>query len=111
LAKGIQRLECTIERNKRIYPRYRLVTTQGNIFLLVAQNMSVVGSAHYAITLNECEIKRKSPGFLGKVRSNIKETEYNLFGPGENPDKGLPPDQIRCQYGAVYYVCLFPHIG
>jgi len=69
--------------------------------------MNAVGSAHYVITLNECEIKRKSSGFLGKMRSNAQETEYNLFGAGENPNKGLPSDQTRCQYGAIYYVYLF----
>ena len=116
MPKTIKKLECTIYRDKsgiskKMYPQYDLITSNGKHFLVSAKKMNMVGSAHYVITLDEHEMKRQSSGFLGKVRSNGSGTEYNLFGIGENPSKGLPPEQTRNQLAAVYYVCLYNNIG
>lgn len=116
LPRNIQKLECTIRRDKsslakKMYPRYHLMTTGGEDFLLAAQRVNLVGSAHYVITLRPGEIRRVAAGFLGKVRSNDSGLEYNLFGTGENPSKGLSPEQTRNQYAGVYYVRLVLTIG
>ena len=46
----------------------------------------------------------QSPGYMGKVRSNSSFTEYNLFGIGENPERGLPPSMVRDQLCGVSFV-------
>lgn len=117
LPRDIQRLECTIERNKkgtkRLYPCYRLLVGNDNSFILAAQKMNAFGSAHYVITLNLEEINsmkrfnnlgKKTGGYLGKLRSNAQGTEYSLFGPGENPDKKLSAEETRGQFAGVLYV-------
>ena len=64
----------------------------------------MVGSAHYVITMKEEDTKRNTEGYLGKVRSINSGNEFNLFGVGENPDKGLNLDQTRSQLLGVLYV-------
>jgi len=56
------------------------------------------------ISLSEDEITRHSEGYIGKLRSDNQGTEYNLFGPGENPDKKVAEDLTRNQYAAICYV-------
>lgn len=82
--------------------------------------MNAFGSAHYVITLDLDEIDsmklfnnigKKTGGYLGKVRSNAQGTEYNLFGPGENPNKGLSADKTRDQFAGVFYVSQYLQIG
>jgi len=73
-------------------------------FLLAGQKMNMLGSAHYIITLDQIDMTKKSPGYLGKVRSDSTGTEYNLFDVGENPSTGAIPEKIRNQHAAVYYV-------
>ena len=60
-------------------------------------------SAYYLITADHNFLKRKSPGYIGKVRSNFRGTEYNVFGQGENPHSGLPIDHVRSQQAAISY--------
>lgn len=73
-------------------------------FLLSAQKMTMVGSAHYIITTDQHNMTRKTEGYLGKVRSDVAGHEYNLFGVGENPSKGLGPERTRNQLAGIFYV-------
>ena len=87
-----------------MYPRYNLVLSADSTFLLAAQKASMVGSAHYIITMGINETKRKEPGYMGKLRSNKDYGEYNLFGVGENPDKHLSAEETRNEYASISYV-------
>lgn len=89
-----------------MYPHFELSTSKKNHYILSAQKKNVVGTAHYIITMGKDEKKRSCSGFLGKIRSNNSGDEYNIYGPGENPDKKLTKDKTRSQLGAVYYVVL-----
>ena len=73
-------------------------------FILGGQKMNMMGSAHYIITMEQVDMTKKGPGYLGKVRSDSSGTEYNVFDKGENPSAGFPLDQIRNQFGSIYYV-------
>eukprot|EP00826_Nyctotherus_ovalis_P064637 TRINITY_DN9486_c0_g3_i1.p1 TRINITY_DN9486_c0_g3~~TRINITY_DN9486_c0_g3_i1.p1 ORF type:complete len:285 (+),score=37.98 TRINITY_DN9486_c0_g3_i1:655-1509(+) len=109
LPQCVGMLECTVQRDrsgvsKKLYPRYNLVLSADFAFLLAAQKMSMMGSAHYIITMGRTETTRKEPGYIGKLRSIKADAEYSLFGPGENPEKHLPPEQIRNEHAAIVYV-------
>eukprot|EP00826_Nyctotherus_ovalis_P012032 TRINITY_DN1313_c0_g3_i5.p2 TRINITY_DN1313_c0_g3~~TRINITY_DN1313_c0_g3_i5.p2 ORF type:complete len:184 (-),score=60.73 TRINITY_DN1313_c0_g3_i5:325-876(-) len=86
-----------------MYPRYNLVTSDTLKFLLNAQKMSMVGSAHYVITMEQQNMTRQTAGYLGKVRAGNSANEFNVFGVGENPTKGLGPERTRSQLAAVFY--------
>ena len=87
-----------------MYPRYNLVLSNNQKFLLAGQKMNMLGSAHYIITMEQVDMTKKGPGYLGKIRSDSTGTEYNLLDQGENPSSGLPPERVRNQHAAVYYV-------
>lgn len=109
LPQCLNMLECTVQRDrsgisKKLYPRYNLALSADAAFLLAAQKVSVMGSAHYIITMGQAETTRKEPGYMGKLRSIKADAEYSLFGPGENPEKHLPPEQTRNEHAAIVYV-------
>eukprot|EP01022_Parablepharisma_sp_SALTPOND_P020104 TRINITY_DN3569_c0_g1_i1.p2 TRINITY_DN3569_c0_g1~~TRINITY_DN3569_c0_g1_i1.p2 ORF type:complete len:198 (+),score=12.16 TRINITY_DN3569_c0_g1_i1:1106-1699(+) len=86
-----------------MYPRYNLVMSNNQKFLLASQKMNMLGSAHYIITMEQMDMTKKAPGYLGKVRSDSAGTEYNIYDRGENPSSGLPYERVRNQLAAVYY--------
>ena len=105
----MNKLECTIIRDKsgftkKIYPVYKLTHCQSNKFLLSSQKMNMVRSAHYVISMDETNITKTSPGYLGKIRSDNSGIEYNLYDKGENPASVKIPEQVRDQYAGIFYV-------
>lgn len=105
------RMECTVIRNRtgisrRMYPRYELIYSQNNKFLLAAQKVNLIGSAHYTITMDSSSASKKIPAYLGKVRSDSAGTEYNLFSEGENPASTQVPELVRNQLLAIQFVSL-----
>lgn len=74
-----------------------------NRFLIAGKKEQIIRSAYYLITADESVLTKKSLGYLGKLRSNLSQTQFNLFGPGENPNKGLPPEQTRNQFAGIIY--------
>lgn len=105
------RIECTVLRNKsglsrKIHPRYELIYAHSNKFILAAQKINTVGSAHYIITMDPSNMNKNTTGYLGKVRSNNAGTEYNLFSGGENPSTTQILEFVRAQLAAVQYVSL-----
>jgi hypothetical protein len=87
-----------------MYPRYNMVLSNNQRFLLAGQKMNMIGTAHYIVSLEQEDMTKKAAGYLGKVRSDGSGTEYNVFDQGENPSAGFSPDRIRNQLGAIYYV-------
>eukprot|EP00826_Nyctotherus_ovalis_P056563 TRINITY_DN7664_c0_g1_i8.p2 TRINITY_DN7664_c0_g1~~TRINITY_DN7664_c0_g1_i8.p2 ORF type:complete len:121 (-),score=33.55 TRINITY_DN7664_c0_g1_i8:567-929(-) len=109
LPRFIKKLEFVVRRDraglsKKMYPRYDLTLASNSMFILAAQKMNMVGTAHYNITTEWDNMDKSTPGYLGKVRADIAGLEYNIFGVGENPSTGYPEQMIREQLGAVYYV-------
>eukprot|EP00826_Nyctotherus_ovalis_P026221 TRINITY_DN2049_c0_g2_i1.p5 TRINITY_DN2049_c0_g2~~TRINITY_DN2049_c0_g2_i1.p5 ORF type:complete len:128 (+),score=36.85 TRINITY_DN2049_c0_g2_i1:878-1261(+) len=107
----MDKLECTITRNKsgftkKIYPVYTLTHSQSGKFLLAAQKMNMLRSAHYLITMDSANRNKHSPGYVGKLRSDNSGVEYNLFDTGENPRSVKELERVRNQLAAVYYVVL-----
>jgi tubby-related protein 1 len=90
--------------SKKFYPKYDLFFTKTGRFLMTAQKMQLMRSAHYNLTLERDDVDKKCAGYLGKLRSNLVGTEFNIFDKGENPDSNLLPSQIRNLMGSIIYV-------
>eukprot|EP00826_Nyctotherus_ovalis_P052842 TRINITY_DN6778_c0_g1_i4.p1 TRINITY_DN6778_c0_g1~~TRINITY_DN6778_c0_g1_i4.p1 ORF type:complete len:332 (-),score=67.39 TRINITY_DN6778_c0_g1_i4:273-1244(-) len=106
--RSLGKVELHIRRNKsgfvkKLYPEYRMHLGSNDRFLMVGQRMQLMRSAYYLITADTKVGNRKSAGCLGKLRSNFQETEFDLFGVGENLDKAVPLDAIRIQHAAIVY--------
>jgi hypothetical protein len=70
---------------------------------MIGQRMQLMRSAYYLISAENKVTNRKAAGCLGRLRSNFQDTEFNLFGTGENLKKKVPFDQIRIQHATVIY--------
>ncbi len=98
----------------RFYPKFRLFVSppgpECNYAvdnwrpLLTAQKMQLLRSDYYSITLDPNTMAKTAPGYVGKLRSNLLGTEFSLYGAGANPSTGLPPDRLRNQHAAIFYV-------
>jgi tubby-related protein 1 len=53
--------------------------------------------------MSKDNLSKKSPDFLGKVRSNFLGTEFHLYDTGENPKKCKSADKIRRELGLIIY--------
>ncbi len=111
MPQSLKAVRCYIKRDKsgfskKFYPKYLLYLSDSNHFVMAGQKMQIIRSAYYGVTMDQAKVDKKTPGYLGKVRSNLVGTEYSIFDQGESPDKGIPPEQVRCQHGAVIYVSI-----
>lgn len=86
-----------------MYPRYELSLCGSDISLLISEKKQILRSAYYMIATDIKDLSRDSPGYLGKIRSNVIGNEFSLFGQGENPKTRLPAEQIRTQHAAIIY--------
>jgi hypothetical protein len=101
-------MQCTVRRNRkgfnRIFPSYFLHTSEGHYFVLAGKKRSGNKSSNYLITMNETELKVKSPGYLGKLRSNFVGTEFTIYDTGTNPSKKhAEPETHREELGLIMY--------
>ncbi|EGR30002.1 hypothetical protein IMG5_144760 [Ichthyophthirius multifiliis] len=106
IKKGVI-LQMTIKRDKtgfaRFYPKYHLCLSGDNRYLMTGKKRSSNKTSNYLISMSKDNLSKKSPDFLGKVRSNFLGTEFHLFDIGENPKKCKFPDKIRKELGLIIY--------
>ena len=55
----------------RFYPRYHVYLSSGFSYLISAKKRSGNKTSNYLMSMDKNNLDRKSPGFLGKVRSNF----------------------------------------
>lgn len=101
-------LQCVIRRDKsgfkRLAPRYYMNLSCNQAFLLAGKKKPSKTS-HYILNMNKDEIKIKSPGYLGYLRSNFMGTEFNVYDSGPKPKKKMRMlDNVREQLGVFMYV-------
>lgn len=101
-------LQCTIRRERsgfsRIYPKYFLFTSDTRAFLLAGKKRPGNKTSNYLVSMNEKELKTKSPAYLGKVRSNFMGTEFMIYDKGLNPKKkAATMETFREELGVVMY--------
>lgn len=102
-------IQCTIKRDKsgltkKLYPKYDMIFSDNDIFIMTGQKMQLMRSAHYVVTLEKETMIKKAPGYLGKLRSNLGGAEFNIFDKGDNPSSQKSKSLIRNQHGAITYV-------
>ena len=72
--------------------------------LLIGKKRTGNRTANYLISMDIKNPKSKGPAFLGKLRAtSSKKDEYFLFGPGENPEKCKPGQEIRKSFMLVKF--------
>ena len=107
LPKEVGILECTIMRNKSGFnfwnPKYTLVLSDGERFLLNAKKRGGNKTSNYLITLDQDNLKKKGEGYLGKLRANFMGTEFIIYDQGENPKKCKNVDNVRREMASVLY--------
>lgn len=107
LPKEVGILECTIQRNKSGFnywnPKYTLVLSEGERFLLNGKKRGGNKTSNYLITLDQGNLKKKGEGYLGKLRANFMGTEFVIYDQGENPKKTKNTDMMRRELASVLY--------
>ena len=90
---------------KRLPPLY---LKESDTFLLAAKKRSAIGNktANYLISIDKDDLSRKSDNYVGKLRSNMLGTEFNVYDNGVNPNSGdatAGSNKIRQELGLVLY--------
>ena len=65
---------------------------------MLGEKKNLINTTYYAITTDWNSTEKTSPGYLGKLRSNLFRNEFNVFGAGENPNAKVPLESIRLQH-------------
>ena len=109
-------LQFTIHRNasgmNKLFPKYTLKISDGLKTVIVASKISGSTTSHYKIIIEtdeHKEIKNNSNDdeHLGRLRANLKATQYYIYGNGKNPKEVKPEfihhPAVRRQYGTIFY--------
>eukprot|EP00826_Nyctotherus_ovalis_P022320 TRINITY_DN17347_c0_g1_i4.p1 TRINITY_DN17347_c0_g1~~TRINITY_DN17347_c0_g1_i4.p1 ORF type:complete len:164 (-),score=20.78 TRINITY_DN17347_c0_g1_i4:427-918(-) len=102
------RVRCNIRKDtegfsKRSYPSYELHLTRDNRFIILGRKMKIKPPIKYLITMNMQKICKEEPEYLGKLKSNITATEFNVYGKGKAPDSKSSMQETRNQYASIVY--------
>lgn len=97
-------VQCYIERNKngakKMFPEYNLFMKEGDRFLLSSKKRAKNRTSNYIVSMQQHDLNRDSPSFLGKLRSNFLGTEFTIYDKGVNP-KNSDPDALQSAPGLV----------
>ncbi|EAR90133.1 Tub family protein (macronuclear) [Tetrahymena thermophila SB210] len=100
-------IQTQIRRDKsgfaRFYPKYHVHLSSGMRYLLTGKKRSNNKTSNYLMSMSKTELSRKSPHFLGKVRSNFLGTEFHIYDTGENPKKCKNLENARKELAGVIY--------
>lgn len=69
--------------------------TDDKTHLLTAKKRPKNKTSNYIIGSSRDKLTKKSPFFLGKLRSNFLGTEFNIYDNGNNPKNTLAFESIR----------------
>lgn len=67
-------------------------------------------TSNYIVSKDKADVRKESPSYLGKLRSNFMGTEFIMYDDGTNPETiqdasmGALRTNIRQELGAVFYV-------
>ena len=71
-------------------------------------------TANYLISIDKNDLSRKSDNYVGKLRSNMLGTEFNIYDNGVNPNSGdatAGSNKIRQELGLALYANLLGSRG
>ena len=81
-------MQCYIRRDKSSSlknPAYSLYLKEDDVFLLTSRNRTKIQTSNYLISMAENDFDRQGPNYVGKLRSNMLGTEFQVFDDGYNP--------------------------
>lgn len=108
-------VQCQIRRNVDQFsigsmlggsqPTYSLYLKQDDTFLMCSKKRPNNRTSNYLISMEERNLDREGPNYLGKLRSNFIGTEFQVFDNGHNPkDEPESASQVvRKELGGVMY--------
>ncbi len=104
----IGQIKTTISRVKSgmslLWPKYNLVLSDSNKFLLAGKKSSGCSTSKYVISFDADKMEKSPMGYLGKVRSNFLGTEFTIYDNGKSVKKSSQQkDNLRYQQGVVQY--------
>lgn len=84
-------VKTTIARVKSgmslLWPKYNLVLSESNKFLLAGKKSSGCSTSKYVISFDPDKMEKSPLGYLGKVRSNFLGTEFTIYDNGKSVKK------------------------
>ncbi|KAH7352130.1 hypothetical protein KP509_19G031400 [Ceratopteris richardii] len=102
-------IQCHMRRipnNYKLFPKYKLYLSKGDIFLLSSRKRKKSKCSNYIISLDEEDISKRTGNYYGNVQSNFIGTQFLFYDKGEHPligkDKScLQRPLDRVEIGAV----------
>ena len=85
------------------FPRYELRLADTGRLLITGKRRFGNWTGNYLLTLDHEHLTTKSAGYIGKLRSNVWGSVYNLFDSGDNPLTVPKTARPRENMGAVMY--------
>lgn len=75
-------IQCYIKRNKsgtnKLFPVYSLFLKEGDVFLMSSRKRPKNKTSNYLISMDQHDLNRAGPSYLGKLRSNFMGTEFQV---------------------------------
>ena len=100
-------LRCKIEIQKKGKKAYVLSLSDNGNFILGAFKRTRNTSSNYMIRLDdELDVVKKDSGYIGKLKSNFFNTEFNIYDTGKNPKKTKNKEEYRKELGVIFYVII-----
>lgn len=100
-------LRCKIEIQKKGKKAYILSLSDNGNFILGAFKRSRNTCSNYMIRLDDdLDVVKKDFGYIGKLKSNFFNTEFNIYDTGKNPKKTKNKEEIRKELGVIFYVII-----
>lgn len=89
----------------RFFPKYHVYLSHGFKLIMSAKKRGGNKTSNYLMGMDKDKLDKKSPGFLGKVRSNFVGTAFHIYDTGLNPKeiKAKNYDNVRRELGCVIY--------
>jgi tubby-related protein 1 len=100
-------LRCTIERDNsgmgHLYPKYHLHLSESGQYLMTAKRLAMQKTAKYILSYDKTDLSRRSPKYLGLIRSNFLGTEFMVYDPGLNPKVTQDLSLLRSQLALITF--------
>lgn len=70
---------------------------------MTGKKRSINKTSNYLISASKTELTKRSPFYLGKLRSNFLGTEFHVYDTGKSPKKCKNIESIRKELAIIHY--------
>jgi len=110
---GDEFVKCRVTRDKRGldvlgYPIYKMVIDDGSSpenskLVLAARKRKKAKTSSYLISTSADDLRKDSPSYVAKVRSNVMGTRFVSYDNGKRPEQSIMRNEIRQEFCAIIY--------